>query len=63
MLILVTGSSGFAGEVVIQKLKKYGYNVMGIDWKPGPFTNLIQDISKPFQIKEKIDVIIQTFMK
>jgi len=58
MMILVTGSSGFAGEVVIKKLKKNGYDIMGIDWKPGQFTNLIQDISKPFQIKEKIDVII-----
>ncbi len=57
-MILVTGSSGFAGEVVTQKLKKYGYDVIGLDWKQGKFTNFIQDISKPFQIKEKIDVII-----
>ena len=57
-MILVSGSSGFAGEVVIPKLQQYGYKTIGLDWKSGKFTNIIQDISKPFQIQEKIDVII-----
>jgi len=58
MIILVTGSSGFAGEIVIKKLQQCGYEIMGVDWKPGKFTNIIQDISKPFHVKGKIDVII-----
>lgn len=58
MEILVTGSSGFTGEILVHKLKNKGYDVIGIDWKSGTHTDLIQDIAKPFQLDKKIDVII-----
>ena len=58
LVILVTGSSGFAGEVLIPKLKKKEFEIIGLDWKKGKYTDLIQDISKPFDIEKKIDVII-----
>jgi len=58
MTILVTGSSGFTGEVLIPKLQNLGYKVIGLDYKPGSFTKKINDISKPILLEEKIDVII-----
>lgn len=58
MKILVTGSSGFVGEVLIPKLKDAGHEIIGVDWKSGKFTDIIKDISIPFEIKEEIDVII-----
>ena len=33
LVILVTGSSGFAGEVLIPKLKKKEFEIIGLDWK------------------------------
>lgn len=58
MKILVTGSSGFTGEVLIPKLEKAGFQIIGLDWKKGKYTNIIQDISKPFDVKDKIDAVI-----
>ena len=58
MTILVTGSSGFTGEVLIPKLKQNGFDVLGIDLLPGTYTDIVKDISKPFDIDKKIDVII-----
>lgn len=58
MVILVTGSSGFVGEVLIPKLKDCGFDIIGVDWKNGKYTNLVKNISVPFIIDKKIDVII-----
>ncbi len=58
MTILVTGSSGFVGEVLIEKLRKLDIETLGIDWKSGKYTDLIQDISKPFTIEKQIDSVI-----
>lgn len=63
MVILITGSSGFVGEVLIKKLKEQGFDTFGIDIKKVEFTDLVQDISKPFEIKEKINVIIHLAAK
>ena len=35
MVILVTGSSGFIGNSLIPRLKKIGYDIIGLDRKPG----------------------------
>ena len=59
MVILVTGSSGFIGNSLIPKLKKIGYDVVGLDHKPGENTDLIQDVSKKFKINKPIGTIIQ----
>ena len=58
MVILVTGSSGFIGNSLIPKLKKIGYDVIGLDRKPGENTDLIQGISKKFKINKPIETII-----
>ena len=63
MTILVTGSSGFVGEVLIQKLKNLEFDVIGLDWKPSKYTKIIQDVSKPFEVDEKIDTIIHLVAK
>ena len=58
MVILVTGSSGFIGNSLIPKLKKIGYDVVGLDHKPGKNTDMIQDISKKFKINKPVETII-----
>jgi len=58
MVILVTGSSGFAGEILMQKLAKNGVKVFGLDMKPGRFTDIVHDISNPITIDHDIDTII-----
>ena len=55
MVILVTGSSGFVGEVLVTKLISLGYDVIGIDHTTGKHTTKIIDITKPFTLDEKID--------
>lgn len=58
MVILITGSSGFVGEVLISNLRKEGFETIGIDIKAGKYTDLIQNISNLFHINKKVDVII-----
>lgn len=58
MVILITGSSGFTGEILVSKLKEGGFETFGIDIKPGKYTDLIHDISKPLHIDKKVDTII-----
>ena len=54
-IILVTGSSGFCGGVLIPKLKNLGYKTIGIDCLPGPYTDIVQDINSPIKIADDID--------
>lgn len=61
--ILVTGSSGFCGSVIFPKLQKLGHQVTGLDCKPGPYTQELVDISKPFNLKERYDVIFHLAAK
>jgi len=58
LTILVTGSSGFVGEILIKKLRELEIDTIGIDWKKGKYTDIIQDISQPFTIEKKIDVVV-----
>jgi nucleoside-diphosphate-sugar epimerase len=45
MNILVTGSSGYIGSILCNRLKKYHY-VIGVDRKPGKFTNYKKDATR-----------------
>ena len=47
----------------MQKLKSLKFNVIGLDWKPSKYTKIVQDITKPFEINEKIDIIIHLVAK
>ena len=58
LVILVTGSSGFSGQILIPKLRTLGYEVIGIDYKSGPYTTEVIDISKPFTIKQSVETVI-----
>ena len=58
LTILVTGSSGFSGQVLIPKLRTLGYQVIGIDYKSGQYTTEVIDISKPFTIEQNVDTVI-----
>mgnify|MGYP002852643438 CR=1 FL=1 len=63
LVILVTGSSGFVGEVLVAKLMSLGYDVIGIDHSKGKYTTKIIDITKPFTIDEKIDGVFHLAAK
>jgi UDP-glucose 4-epimerase len=43
--ILVTGSSGHLGEALVRVLRARGRAVMGLDRKPGPYTDITGDIT------------------
>lgn len=52
--ILVTGSSGFLGSALCERLHMQGYSVDGLDVVPGTYTNIQQNAKN---IKEKYDII------
>ena len=58
LVILVTGSSGFSGQVLIPKLRTLGCEVIGIDYKSGQYTTKVIDISKPFTIEQNVETVI-----
>lgn len=58
MVILITGSSGFVGETLISNLRNEGFETIGVDIKAGKYTDLIQNIAKPFHINKKVETII-----
>ena len=45
MTILVTGSSGHLGEALVRSLQAERREVLGIDIRPGPFTQLVGSIT------------------
>jgi len=62
-IILVTGSSGFCGGVLIPKLKNLGYKTIGIDCLPGPYTDIVQDINSPIKIGDDIEAVFHLAAK
>lgn len=63
MIILVTGSSGFTGELLMKKLRQEKIDCIGIDILPGLYTDIVQDITIPFEINKKIGIIIHLAAK
>jgi UDP-glucose 4-epimerase len=47
MRFLVTGSSGHLGEALVRTLKAQGLDTLGIDIRPGAFTQLVGSIADP----------------
>jgi nucleoside-diphosphate-sugar epimerase len=45
MTILVTGSSGHLGEALMRSLRHAGRPAVGLDIKPGPFTDIVGSIA------------------
>ncbi|WP_345951512.1 NAD(P)-dependent oxidoreductase [Mucilaginibacter sp. PAMB04274] len=63
MNILVTGSAGKLGTVVMQRLKAAGYNAIGADLVPGVTTDVLLNVNLKEQVLEAtrhIDAIIHT---
>ena len=45
MKILVTGSSGHLGEALVRTLRQSDHEVVGLDLKPSPFTDIVGSIA------------------
>lgn len=63
MKVLVTGSAGKLGKAVIEKLRRSNIAVLGVDLLPGPYTNLILDITNQDEVYracQNVDAIIHT---
>ncbi|WP_156180568.1 NAD(P)-dependent oxidoreductase [Bradyrhizobium sp. LTSPM299] len=54
MKVLVTGSSGFIGQALAQRLKAEGWEVQGLDKLPGPSTDFVCDILDARQLQETV---------
>jgi nucleoside-diphosphate-sugar epimerase len=52
--ILVTGSSGFLGSALCERLHRQGFSVDGLDIAEGPYTNIRTDVKN---LNETYDVI------
>jgi nucleoside-diphosphate-sugar epimerase len=54
MSVLVTGASGFLGQAMVPRLVAAGNRVVGLDPLPGPFTEIIDDLSDPARLRAMI---------
>ncbi|MCQ5341355.1 MAG: GDP-mannose 4,6-dehydratase [Candidatus Methanomethylicia archaeon] len=43
-MILVTGSSGFIGSHLVERLRIEGFKVIGLDYRPSIFTDIVGDV-------------------
>src|SRR5215217_6336984 len=51
---LVTGSSGFVGRVIMERLAAGGRRAIGLDPRPAPATQVIDDLSDRSRLRELI---------
>jgi nucleoside-diphosphate-sugar epimerase len=49
---LVTGSSGHLGEALVRSLRTRGADVVGLDFRPSPFTNVVGSVNDPDLLRE-----------
>jgi UDP-glucose 4-epimerase len=54
--ILVTGSSGFIGTALVERLLEAGYDVTGIDKKPNPWSTRVDDRT------EQLDLLVDDIL-
>jgi nucleoside-diphosphate-sugar epimerase len=45
MKLLVTGSAGHLGEALVRTLRGAGHEVVGLDWRPSPFTSHVGSVA------------------
>jgi nucleoside-diphosphate-sugar epimerase len=50
--ILVTGSSGHLGEALVRTLRQGGADVVGLDFRPSDFTNVVGSVNDPDLMRE-----------
>jgi len=55
--ILVTGSSGTIGTRLCEKLLSKGYNVIGCDWKPNKWNQLIDELTINVDLRDQEKVL------
>ena len=55
MKVLVTGSSGHLGEALMRILPDAGHEAIGLDVKPGPFTQGVASITEPGAVAEAME--------
>ncbi|MBR0875134.1 NAD(P)-dependent oxidoreductase [Bradyrhizobium tropiciagri] len=54
MKVLITGSSGFIGQALAQRLKTEGWEVRGLDKRAGPSTDIVCDILDAGKLQEAV---------
>lgn len=52
--IVVTGSSGHLGEALVRVLRERGAATIGLDRKPGPFTDITGDIAERRDVRDAL---------
>ena len=55
MKVLVTGSTGFIGQALVQRLKAEGWDAVGLDKRPGPHTDYVCDILDANQLNRAVN--------
>lgn len=63
MRALVTGSSGHLGEALVRTLRAHGADVIGLDFRPSPYTDVIGSVNAPDLIREAmtgVEVVFHT---
>jgi UDP-glucose 4-epimerase len=55
MMVLVTGSEGHLGEALMRRLPEEGYEVRGLDIRPGPFTDVVGTVTDRLTVRSALE--------
>ena len=61
--ILVTGSAGHLGEALVRRMRELGYDVVGLDRRPSPFTTHVGSITTRSWLEDclrGVDTVLHT---